>query len=150
MGKSAVFHGKMDADWGDLVNIRIEVTPEQAADLLKAGLPVPAPITAVGLLDSGASTTMFDETIAPMMGLPAIGTSGYLAGGGGGAVIPSNYYSAIITCMDEPMISTPLKVIGEIIGQKGLPFQVLLGRDFLQHFGYTHDGPGKTFELWKV
>jgi hypothetical protein len=57
---------------GPLVQVVIGLAQSLAEQLVQQGHAVPQPISGVGLVDTGASTTCIDDALAQQLKLPAI------------------------------------------------------------------------------
>jgi hypothetical protein len=73
-----VHYGVLIAPQGPLVAVHVGVSAQRRTALVQAGQPVPAPILASLLLDTGASCTSIDATVIAQLGLQPTGTQGIL------------------------------------------------------------------------
>ncbi len=57
---------------GPVVQVSVTVEQTVAKNLAQQGLPIPAPTTGLGLIDTGASVTCIDEDAAQALRLPVV------------------------------------------------------------------------------
>lgn len=127
---------------GLLLPLEVSVPAALAAALTDKSLPIPAPASGVGLIDTGASCTAIDESILIGLGLQPVGqihTSGQ-----SGAKL-QNRYLAEVSFPGTPIPKLNLDVIGVQILDQGL--YGLIGRDLLRACVLIYNGPQGTFSL---
>ena len=91
----------------------------------------------LALVDTGATESCIDATLAEDLNLPMV-DSHDLAGIGGFTKV--NVYLAQIYI---PSLLTTIygEAGGVHLSESGQPFSALIGRDFLRHFSMNYDGP---------
>jgi len=118
----------------------INLTAARRSALQAAGQPIPAPVLAQILVDTGASMTSIDQTIIAQLGLQATGTVGILTPSTGATPHQCNTYDVELIIPGY----TPAKHIPAIAitdgdyaaqGHKGL-----LGRDALKDGRLMYSG----------
>ena len=67
------FTSSIDSVKGPVLKLLVYVSTARLAALTKANLPIPSPIQAVGLVDTGASCTSVDTNILTGLGIPPSG-----------------------------------------------------------------------------
>lgn len=144
---------------GPIIEAKCSIPASMAAKLLKAGRPVPAPVTGFLLIDTGARSTCIADDVAKELGLFQVGNANTYGAGG----LHSNpVYAACL----EMMVSTAggktmsVKLESSLLGIPDLNKHImsmgvqvdggsqtkqvrligLLGRDFLRHARFTYDG----------
>jgi len=118
---------------------------------LRVGLhPIPMPLSARALLDTGAEVTGIDPSLAKGLGLLGGGTVlvNLPAHGGMGIgflhnisltiVHPSGNSQDDLVFRDLSVLEMPLAALG---------YQAVIGRDVLIHCRFLFDGPGNQFVL---
>lgn len=130
------------------LNIEIHIPPAIATALTDAGNPIPAPVTGVALIDTGATMTCIHETILKdQLGLNPIDVIN--AGTARGPVQQNVYPARIVGAVGQSFTLDLDRVAGvDLSGQTvatlPAPQQVvaLLGRNFLSHCVFIWNGPG--------
>jgi hypothetical protein len=137
---------------GPLVDVLVGLAAADVRVLRNAGRPVPAPVTARALLDTGAEVTCGDPRILAAViagvppgrfviaNLPATGgvapTPEYTVGL---AVLhPSGNPRANLILRSHPVVEQPLGRLG---------YEFLIGRDVLKHCLIVYDGPSGRLTL---
>jgi hypothetical protein len=136
---------------GPVINTDVGVAEEHAKALLAAGLPVPAPVHARFLLDTGAGRSMVRHDIAQRAGLKLINDSQPIKGIGvdttGRVYLGSIRFG--FTSKRQPGAQFGIMVNAEIASGQ-LPFadiDGLIGRDVLNHFRLIYDGQAGRITL---
>ena len=86
------------------------------------------------LIDTGATRSVIDDAIAKSMGLPIIGTHRFR--GVSGIDTGTVYLTTVLVSQLNHVIHEPLGGVD----LSDAEYQLLLGRDFLQHFVLIYDG----------
>jgi predicted aspartyl protease len=124
----------------------LEVTVGQAKDvadsLRSQGKTVPDAVSAMAMIDTGASITAIDQDLAQSLGLVQTGVAP-IAGVTG--VQNQPIYAANLGLARPSVALDPWKMIGSPL--KIQNFQVLLGRDFLEQLTLVYDGSSGNFTL---
>ncbi|HEY5048227.1 MAG TPA: aspartyl protease family protein [Rhizomicrobium sp.] len=129
------------APQGPLVAVHVGVSAQRHAALTQAGQPVPAPILANLLLDTGASCTSIDASVIAQLGLQPTGTQGILTPSTGATPHQCSTYDVSLMIPG----ATPQKIIPAIAiidgnylsqGHHGL-----IGRDALRDARVVYSGP---------
>ena len=133
---------------GAFLNIEIHVPPAIATALTDAGSPVPAPVTGVALIDTGATITCIHEPILrDQLGLNPI--SVMKAGTASGPTQQNVYPARIVGTVAQSFTLdldgvAGVNLSGQIVNTLPDPQEVvaLLGRNFLSHCVLIWNGPG--------
>lgn len=126
---------------GPVVETRIAIGSFLETRLKQDNQPIPAPVPARAMIDTGASGTVIREDIPPMLGLQPVGVS-FINTPSSTNVRCYEYLIRLVfpnnVVVEASVIAAPLQ---------GQEIQCLIGRDILAHgvliyIGYTH-----TFSL---
>lgn len=120
----------------------VDVVVSQPSANAQAGGEAPAAQTVRGLIDTGASISTIDDSVAMQLGLTQTG-SVELGGVGGSSQRP--IYAAKFVVPEFGVELDPIEVAGVSI-----PFadvQILIGRDFLKQLRLDYKGSEGTFAL---
>src|SRR5262245_58267180 len=135
---------------GALLPILIRLSDPDIRVLRAALRPIPQPITATGLIDTGADMTGVDagliQRLSPLTGgmtlanLPAHGglSPAFQYNLGVTILHPSGNAQDNLPFRDMQVLELPLAQLG---------FEVLVGRDMLAHCNFLYQGPLGRFEL---
>jgi hypothetical protein len=139
---------------GALVNVMVGLSGPDVRTLRQAGKPIPGPIAARAILDTGANATCLDPgvltSLVQAVGLkpvrfllanvPALGGVGWSAEYALSlpVVHPSGQPRDNRTWQEHPVVEQPLAQLG---------YQVLLGRDLLDDCLFVYNGPDGSFTL---
>jgi hypothetical protein len=127
---------------GALIKVKVGMPKDIADSLAKQGKPVPNPVEALAMIDTGASITALDAALAQQIGLTQTGLAP-IAGVTGTQNQP--VYAAKLM-LDQPSVQLdPWTMIGSPLQVQH--FQVLLGRDFLEQLTLVYDGSSGNFQL---
>ena len=142
---------------GGLVNlgaffpVEIKVPDALAESLTQAGRAVPAPLSGMALIDTGATRTCIHEPLLQQLGLNPIGIA---ETGTAGGQTRRNVYQAKLEVQGEQWSFAPPGVIGvDLTGQRVAllpnpePIVALLGRDFLQTGLFVWNGKGGFWSM---
>lgn len=119
---------------------RVLVAP--AASYIRSGASSPRPWPLLAMVDTGASLSAIDASVARAMGLPQTGTS-RVAGATGVANLP--VHAASVVLRDAGARFDPVRLAG--IALQGTGFHLLLGRDILSDLNLDYRGPAGSFAL---
>lgn len=123
---------------GAVVSVQISVPASLAAQAGAAAKPQ----VVKGLVDTGASISTVNPTVAQAAGLQAVG-SVPLYGVGGGGETP--VYAASFGLPQYGVVVDPIEIAGTAIPMPGV--DVLLGRDILKALNLDYRGPEGAFTL---
>jgi predicted aspartyl protease len=136
----------IDAD-GAVINVGVEIGTIDAADLRSRGLAVPAPFQTTGLIDTGASRTVFHPQVIKYLGLTPRGYADVeTAGVAGPVVIKVRLYDVRITLGSYSFPQFPIQAAQVVPATSGV--LVIVGRDTLKDCTLFFDGQNKLFSLW--
>ena len=127
---------------GPILDVRLSVGPEHAANLAAAGLPVPQPISVLGLVDTGAEMTAIQRSLAEWMDIPTLhfieARSSML--GHEARVSPVHQVQMTFGSLGAPDPPRWRKIhaVGVSVVSPGA--MVLIGRDLLATCRFTFDG----------
>jgi hypothetical protein len=134
--------------WGPLLNVVVSVSVPRFSALTAAGHPIPSPVVAKLLVDTGASQTAIDGTILGKLGLTPTGTQQIHTPSTTGVPHSANLYDVAIAIFGADT-SVPAHAINALAVIDGA-FQPqgidgLLGRDVLAVCRMTYGGPDQYF-----
>ena len=121
---------------GPLVQVIFGLGAAMATQLVQQGQPVPAPVSGLGMIDTGASTTCIDEAAAQAMGLPVIDVVQMTSASH--ASTPANVYPIQLQLIGTPIRVEIQRAVGAELKTQGL--LVLIGRDFLANCTLFYNG----------
>jgi predicted aspartyl protease len=121
---------------GPVVNVNIGLERNMAMGLLAAGQKVPAPIQALGLVDTGASSTCVDNDLALKLGLPVVDTVKMHSASHQEVEQPA--YPISIEIIGTPIQFGVHKAMAAKLSSQGLG--LLIGRDVLAMFTMFYNG----------
>lgn len=61
--------------FGPVTAVEVHVPPGIVAALVAQGLPIPAPVEGLAVIDTGAGVSAVDESVFPQLGLHPVGTT---------------------------------------------------------------------------
>jgi hypothetical protein len=134
--------------YGPLVEVFVGVTLARKALLEKHGLAVAAGVRARALIDPGASISIVDAKIPKELGLHPTGKISILTPSTGLQPHECAEYDVSVTLL-HPAEGTET-VFGHVPVAESTfhptePYQILIGRDLLQHCLLVYDGKGGSF-----
>jgi hypothetical protein len=141
--------GAVDRD-GALLNIEFGVSASAIQNLRASHRPIPQPVSAIAVVDSGAEVTCLDTSLVQKLGLSVVGFSTANVPAIGGVHFsamhavsltirhPSGHAGGNLVIPDLPVLEVPLGVLG---------YHSLIGRDVLAKCHFVYDGPGSWFEF---
>jgi predicted aspartyl protease len=121
---------------GPCVQVTVGVAQTIAEQLLQQGQPVPQPVSGMGLIDTGASTTCIDDAIARQLQLPVIDV--VQMSSASHASTQQNVYPVKIELVGSGIDINVPQAIGAALSAQGIV--ALIGRDFLQHCTLFYNG----------
>jgi hypothetical protein len=135
---------------GALLEITVGWSAKDAVTQHGLGLPIPSPRQAIALVDTGAEITCIDAELSRQLQLPLEGfTPANLPAMGGLSI--NQLFSASLTFMHPSGKQRNYLRLREVtvmeLGLEGMPFQALLGRDFLSRCRFVYDGPRNRFRV---
>jgi hypothetical protein len=144
-----LLRGDLQAE-GALVEVQVGWSAGQARGLRQAQRPVPPPLDARALLDTGAEITCIDGVLIQQLGLPlaqlALANIPALGGLRAGA-----HYHASLTVVHpsgDPLQGLVLQNLLILeVSLAVLGYQVLIGRDVLDHCDFLYGGRRQRFNL---
>jgi predicted aspartyl protease len=122
-------------DKGPCVPGVIKVAQSIADALMQAGTPVPAPISGMVLIDTGASNSCIDDGIAQRLQLPVIDVVNMTSASH--ASTQRNVYPVQIELASGLTVNVPRAIGAELASQDLVG---LIGRDFLQRCTLFYNG----------
>jgi predicted aspartyl protease len=128
---------------GPVVQVTIGVADVISAQLLQQGQQPPAPLSGLGLIDTGASSTCIDESVAQSLGLPVIDVVQISTPSQ--AQVQQNVYPAVLEIVGGNIRVSVPRAIGAVLRGQGIV--ALIGRDFLQNCTLHFNGPAGMFTL---
>jgi predicted aspartyl protease len=128
---------------GPVLQVTLGVEQTIAQQLLAQGIKLPDPISGLALIDTGATSTCIDETVAQQLNLPVVDVVTIASATHSEA--KQNVYPALIEVVGLPIKFNALRAIGVPLANQGL--QVLIGRDLLQHCTLFYNGIIGSFTL---
>jgi hypothetical protein len=135
---------------GALVDVQVGWSAGHAGRLRKAQRPVPPPLDARALLDTGAEVTCIDGVLVQQLGLPlaqlALANVPALGGLRAGA-----HYHAGLTVVHPSSDPAQALVLSNLlileVPLAGLGYQALIGRDVLDRCDFLYAGRRQRFTL---
>lgn len=127
---------------GALVKVQVGIPKALAEQLAASGQTVPPPITAMGMIDTGASISTVSERVAQEAGLKQV-SSVPITGVGGTSERP--VMAAAVGLTEYGVNVDPIEIVAVSIGAPG--FEILIGRDILQALELKYTGPHGVFGL---
>lgn len=138
---------------GPLVDVELTLPAAALLALRAAGTPIPPPVPAVALIDTGADVTVLDPALlAPLVAAGLRVSRAHLVNApAAGGLAPALEYRVGLTV--APVAGRPrsglalrtFPVVERPLGPLG--YQALLGRDVLDLVAFFYDGPGKRLTL---
>jgi hypothetical protein len=136
---------------GAVLDIEIHVPPQIAKVLTDGGQPVPAPVTGLALIDTGATITGVHHECLSRLALNPIGK---MDTGTAGGVVKRDMFPARLVCPSQRWAFDLAAVLSvDLAGQlipmvpQPQPVIALLGRNFLEKCLFIYNGPGGFWTL---
>ena len=133
---------------GPLISIGVAVSAPREAALVAAGRPVPTPMFAAGLVDTGASIPCVDPSIIKTLELSPTGSAPMHTPSSGTTGHVCNLFDVMLWLLMDGQIhvaSLTIPVAEAQLSQHG--FDALIGRDVLDQGMMFYNGPSKSITL---
>lgn len=111
--------------------------------LIASGSPVPTPLLAEALIDTGASVTCIDDALAQQLRLPVIDRMTMTSASH--AAHPVNVYPIRVEFAGLGLERTLNRVMGAVLAPQGI--QMLIGRDLLSEAVLIYNGREGEFTI---
>lgn len=144
-----VLKGILEPD-GALVDVEIGWSDSGARTLRASLQPVPPPVRARAVLDSGAEATCVDASLIQSLGLSLSGVTPANLPAFGGLTLGVQRDASLTMLHPSGNVRRCLVVRTLLVIElslSGLGFQVLIGRDVLSLCRFLFDGPRGRFKL---
>jgi hypothetical protein len=134
--------------YGPLISVTLTAPIQLLSFLEENGLPQFETRSGYALIDTGAQNSVVDAKTLAELDIPAVGTGSFLTTHG---IADLPVYNLSATFPDLQTAPLPLEqVAGGLVRNEpllGKHVIMLLGRDLLEEFVLTYDGPNSTFLL---
>ena len=134
---------------GLLVDVQIGVSAARRAQLWKRNIPVPPPVAATFIVDTGADTTLVNDQIMRTLALTPTDQSEVLTSASVGLAVLFDVFDVeleIVNRKGQPSWKLqPLAVLAKHLPNQGT--DGMLGRDVLSLGILEYDGPRAFFKL---
>jgi len=127
---------------GALIDLRIGNATLIANQMKSEGKQVPEPQAIVAMIDTGASISAIDSSVAASLGLQQTGS---VQVGGVGGMSQQPVFAASLEFAEPKIAYDPLSLSGSSLGAPD--FQMLIGRNILCQMILTYDGAQGRFTL---
>lgn len=124
------------AQRGPCVEVSISVAQVVAQQLAQSGQPIPAPVSGLALIDTGASVTCVDDSIAQQIGAPVVDVVQIASASH--AATQQNVYPLSMQFVGFPINVDAPRAVGAPLLAQGIA--ALIGRDVLQHTTFFYNG----------
>jgi len=121
---------------GPLVQVSVRLFQDMANELTQRGIELPQPVSGIGLIDTGASVTCIDESIAQNLRLPVVDVVP-MASASHSTTLRNVYPISFEIVNLVSNINAP-RAIGAELNVQGLI--LLIGRDVLQFCTLFYNG----------
>jgi predicted aspartyl protease len=118
--------------------VQISVSDAGRSALASASQPIPAPVQALAMVDTGATSTAIQMGIAAQLGLQPVGVQTVNTPTSQGVTCDEYLVRLIMGWIEVTAIEAPLQ---------GQHIQVLIGRDVLSHGLLIYNGANNQFTL---
>ena len=138
------------SDFGPITEVLIGVTNAKRSLLEKHNMPVPARVSARGLIDTGASLSLVDPKIPQQLGLSPTGKVSIKTVSTGHETHDCNEFDVSITLLnreDEIELLFPYTPVAESTFHPAEGCEVIIGRNILQDCLFIYDGRARTFSF---
>lgn len=133
---------------GPMIDVLFGITEARAVAVSKQRQLLPEPVPIRALIDTGASCSVIDLSVASALDLAPTGTTSMFTPSTGTTAHNAYQYDVSLTCTvgdNIPHKIQPLAVVGSDL--TGRPFKALIGRDVLQNSLFIVDGPSQMITL---
>lgn len=127
---------------GPLMQVEVAVTDTLAQYLTSNSMEVPAAITGMGLIDTGASMTAIDSSVISRLNINPIGTANVFTPQGS---TQQGLYPIKLAFIGTPIIINFSSVLGSELLDQGII--ALIGRDVLSSCILIYNGSAGHFSL---
>jgi predicted aspartyl protease len=128
---------------GPCLQVSVALLQPMAQAMLQEGREVPAPVSGMALVDTGASHTCIDEHAAQELGLPVVDTVSIASASQPSAL--RSVYPVTIEIAGLPLPVNAPRAVGAELAPQGL--LALIGRDVLQSCTLFYNGPTDQITL---
>ena len=135
---------------GALVSVEIGHSRSEAQRLRNAARPIPAPVSSLALLDTGAECSCVDPKALRALGLPLANIGMVNIPALGGLTATTQLEACLTVVHPSGDAGRNLVVDGLLVAEAlltALGYQVLIGRDVLSRCRFLYDGPSGRFKL---
>jgi hypothetical protein len=132
---------------GPTVDVLIGVNPARANAYQMAKAPIPAPVSARMLIDTGSNATMVEAGLLAQLRLPTSGQVPVYTPSTGTTPVRRPRFDVSLTLL-HPLLPFTIDTFSIVrCPPFGGTIQGLLGRDVLAHCLLVYNGPAVTFSL---
>ena len=121
---------------GPLVQVSVRLFQDMANELTQRGIELPQPASGMGLIDTGASCTCIDESIAQNLHLPVVDIVNMASASH--STTPRNVYPISFGINGIVGVFNATRALGAELNNQGLI--LLIGRDVLQFCTLFYNG----------
>lgn len=129
------------AQAGARIALTVAVPPSQAAQISASGGAIPAPVSGIALIDTGASVTCIDNDLALSLGLRAVGSVSVNTPSGVG-IAQTQYLGEVTLPGSAGNLWT---LTGAVLAPQGII--ALIGTDVLANCVLVYNGSAGAFTL---
>lgn len=122
---------------GSCIPVSVGLEQNMAQVLIQANKPVPAAIQGLALIDTGASVSCVDSTIAATLKLPIVGTANMASASHANTSV--SLHPIQITLQNQAISFNASRAMSANIANQG--FIAIIGRDILQLCTLFYNGP---------
>lgn len=136
---------------GPILNIVLTVSAARAHALKRNELPIPTPIRAQGLVDTGASCTCIDPSVIANLGIVSKGDIDIHTPSTGSKTVSANEYDIGLSIFGKSAAEPPHRVLNLAVIESNLlesqGFHALIGRDVLSGCVFSYNGSAGLYML---
>lgn len=131
------------AAFGPIMQVEVSIPDELAQYFTENNMPIPSPLTGIGLIDTGASITAVDVSIIQQLGIQPVGISNVYTPQGS---TQQELFPIKLAFIGGPPITINFSsVLGSELINQGII--ALLGRDVLSNCILIYNGTAGHFSL---